>query len=291
MQFTKNSKGLGILVASGVVLASHWAWADEIVAKATVLSVEGKVLVDGKEISGHPQIAAGSTIETSNGQLTLTVGHDNVMKLTPQSRLRLERLGSGQLSGVLEKGRAEGIRRMELSAKDAKGSTRVGTRSGTFEITGGRYLVEVPKEANGAVQFLAVDGNARVVSGGTMTASAGSGLSMGDGELLLIKANSPGDANGSNRSLASLEEPVGTVIERRTLPQSEMQEALNPIENISPPRTPVEFTRVSSDLPPASQFAPPGFVSGSSILSQPNSLNLNPTQTVRLPRVTVTYVY
>ena len=199
-----------VFILIGIMTAQYPAmsWADD-ASIIKVLSIEGRVLVNGKNFSALTTLPVGAKIETSAGSITIAIGTDNVMKINSESSLFLKLIAGGKIETVLEKGRVEGVRHIDAIRNNA--ATVVGTSAGAFEISGGRYVVEVKKSGDGAqpeAKFVALDGNAKISSNGLASLPS---QNMNAGEVLVVRTQGSKETRGpASPSLVSAQPAQST---------------------------------------------------------------------------------
>ena len=204
---------------------------------------------------------------TTTGAVSIRINNDNVINIDGGSQLTLKPQADGTLGIQLEKGRVEGVRRIELGSV---GSTLVSTKAGSMEITGGRYEVKVGGDDGSRVEFKAFDGNA-TVKGSAAPGSTGTAIkSLLPGQQVTIANQKILSDPSPSRSLAS------TKSEAAVLSASFL------------PRVPEELIRMESLSAKPGPIAVPSFESP---LTKPNPINRDPLQTPRNPNVTVKFTY
>ena len=297
-----NNKSKFIVVAFYAVVAAQWSvcagWALEQRAKTNkpkqktptvvkavpavpvkdktpgkILSLTGAVTINGKPATLGQIIPEGASIETgSGGVAVIGVGEDNVVKVSSQSVLKLETTSQGKVETMLEKGRIEGVVRVDPNATPSQ----VGTNSGNFEVKGGRYVVEVgdSKSSNRVVQFVAIDGNAKVSS--NAMASIANTISMKAGDALSLRgANSNTEKN-----------VPAVIVQQKTFTPNQMSQTVN--FNVTPntkkPEPIVQQSNVKTSTSLQSVSAEP-------VIQQVNQLNRDPLQSVGQTTVRVRFIY
>ena len=117
----------------------------------TVTKVVNKAMINNKQAKEGDIVESGGQITTApNGELTIVMGTQNLVKISSDTIVKLEPSKNNSLSLNLIKGKIDGIKKIEqkVSAPSAKAKvssskTVTKTDSGDMEVEGGRYTVEI----------------------------------------------------------------------------------------------------------------------------------------------------
>ncbi len=129
--------------------------------------IEGRVLIDSKQVKKGAKVREGSVIEVmKDGRATLILGTGTVFNLSSESRMVVKEYGlasgsSEEKAGLeLSYGRTRGL----ILNKGTRRDIRIRARSATMGVRGTEVFIDVPKDEARPVQFFTLEGKADVFS-------------------------------------------------------------------------------------------------------------------------------
>lgn len=254
-------------LAFSALFFAHGVSAEEKAAQAPIrlISLSGGVSVNGKPASMGQTVALGSSMECSKGgTAVLQVGNDNIVKVTPGSKLAIVTANSGLLGIRLQAGRIEGVNRVSDSPKQ---NAQISTANASLDVPGGRYIVQVDEKSE---QFYSMDLPAPLTQANgteqkTTTISAGQGV---------MVSSQPAETN--SRSPASGPRPMN-------IP--------NPVPLTQTPKMEISSAVPVPPMPPRGGTSGFQSIAVDPVMGTSPSINRDPVQSIGRANVSVEFRY